>query len=371
MIRREDLERVASHRSGPHPVLSLFLDMSVDATNRRTYSVFLQQKRAEFPELDSGDRRVPLGILLHRIERWLAQEFGRGNRGAAIYAEIGGDWFEALEFPVPVANRMIVGDRPVITPLAQLLSSYHHHGVVLIDREHVRILSVYLGTLLDEIEVRREPDPLEHELQNGGYAHQRYQRRKRVETRQAMHDFAAEVERFVDRYAPDDLVILGTAENVARLKSALPDHLRKRVIHTGPARVDDPASHIVDNIEPLLRRLREEERSRVAERLHDRVRHDHLAAAGVQRTLAALQSGRVETLVVGDDDGLTGSRCPTCGFIFGPGVGVCMYDGSSTEQGVVLVEELVRIAGTSGVGVEFVDPTALEDLRGVGALLKY
>jgi hypothetical protein len=34
-----------------------------------------------------------------------------------------------------------------------VLQTYHHHGVVLLDREHVRILSVYLGTLLDEIEV--------------------------------------------------------------------------------------------------------------------------------------------------------------------------------------------------------------------------
>jgi peptide subunit release factor 1 (eRF1) len=374
MIRRVDLERVASHETGRYPILSLFVDMSVDATNRRSYAVFLNQKRATFHELDSDrptHHREALGAVLQRIERWLEQGFHRENRGAVIYAEIGGEWFETLESPMPLSNRMIISDRPVIAPLAQALQSYHHHGLVLVDREHVRILSVYLGTLLEEIEVRREPYPTLHGVHGGGYAQQRYQRRKLEETRHFMHEFASEVERFVERYSPDDLVILGTAENIARLKAVLPKHLGKLVVHTGPAQIHDSPSKLIAEIEPFVRRLRQEEERQISERLHERVKQDYLATAGLQSTLSALQAGRVETLLVGGVGGEAGSRCPTCGFVFGPGVGICMYDGTPTEGGVSLVDEVVRIAESSGVDVEFIDPPALDDLRGIGALLRY
>jgi peptide subunit release factor 1 (eRF1) len=374
MIRREDLERLVAHPTGRHPILSLFLDMSVDETNQRTYTIFLNRKRAEFRELNSdrpAHHRAALGEVLARIERWLEEEFQPENRGVAIYAEVGGEWFEAFQFPVPVANRMLITDRPVIAPLAEVLSGDHHHGVVLVDREHLRILSVYLGRLLDELELQQEPYPTAHDVQGGGYAHQRYQRRKLEETRHFMHDFARELEQFVQQHDPDDLVILGTAENVGRLKAVLPEHLLKHVVHTGPARIEEPASELIAELEPLLRRLRQEERERLSRRLHERVQQDYRATAGMTSTLTALQEGRVETLVIGGDSGISGSRCPKCGFLFGPGVGVCMYDGTPTAGGVALIEELVRMAETSGVEVEFLDPPALDDLRGVGALLRY
>jgi hypothetical protein len=185
-------------------------------------------------------------------------------------AEIGGEWFETLEFPVPITSRMLVADRPVIAPLAQVLRSYHHHGVVLVDREHVRILSVYLGT----------------------------------------------------------------AENIARLRSVLPERLLEMVIHTGPSRIAGSASRVIAEIDPFLQRRRQEEQQRIADRLHERVRQDYLATAGLQSILSALQAGRVETLLIAGDDGATGSRCPQCGFIFGLGVRVCRYDGTATEGGV-------------------------------------
>ena len=98
-----------------------------------------------------------MGSLFERVQGWIDADFDESNRGVVIYAEVDGDWFEALQFPVPVQNRLVVADRPVIGPLAQVLNSYEHYGVILMDREHVRILSVYLGTLLDELEFRGDP----------------------------------------------------------------------------------------------------------------------------------------------------------------------------------------------------------------------
>src|SRR5690606_34145389 len=124
MISRGDLERLLHREDGDHRVLSVFLDMSVNSDNKRTHQIFLNQKRSQFEELQSekpGHHNAVLSEALARVERWLENDFEEGNRGVVLYSEVGGDWFEALQFPVPVQNRFVISDRPAIAPLAQVL----------------------------------------------------------------------------------------------------------------------------------------------------------------------------------------------------------------------------------------------------------
>ena len=374
MISRGDLERLMQRTDGDHPILSVFLDMSVNADHRRTHQVFLNQKRSQFEELHSdrtGHHVEPIGEALARVDRWLEEEFNEENRGVVIYSEVGGDWFEALQLPVPIGHRFVVADRPVIAPLAQVLESYHHHGVVLLDREHVRILSVYLGRLLEEIAIDADPLPTRHDVQAGGYSQSRYQRRKLEEMRHFFRDLANELEAFVARYRPDDLVITGTDENVARFQEFLPDRLRNMVVYTGPMPVDQAASEVVARLEPHLQAERERESMELVDQVRSRARQDYLAAAGFQSTLTALQEGKVDTLVIARDQDRRGSRCTQCGFVFALDVESCPYDGAETTTGIDVVEEAIRLAETQGAEIEFVAPTAINDLRGVGALLRF
>lgn len=374
MISRGDLNRLLQREDSGREILSIFLDMSVNADNKRTHQVFLNQRRSQFDELNSdraGHHREALGEALARVDRWLDEEFEEENRGVVLYSEIGGDWFEALQFPVPVQNRFVISDRPVIAPLAQVLTSYDHHGVVLIDREHVRILSVYLGTLLDEIAFNPDPLPAAHDVQAGGYSQARYQRRKQEEMRQFFRDFAKEVDAFVNRYHPDDLILLGTEANVARFTEFLPDRLQKMVIHTGTMPVDQPVSEILQQLEPHLERERERAAIEAVDQIRGRVSQDYLAAAGFQSTLAALQEGRVDTLVIARDQDRSGWRCEQCGYLFAREVGACFYDGAPVRDGIDLVEEAVRLAENQGAEVQFVAATAVGDLRGAGALLRF
>jgi peptide subunit release factor 1 (eRF1) len=378
MISRQDLERLIQRQGDGSPVLSLFLDMSVDSNNKRSHHVFLGQKRAQFEELDSN-RPIPtgngnesgMGTLFERVVTWLDTEFVESNRGVVIYASVEGDWFEALQFPVAVQNRLVLADRPVVGPLAQVLRSYEHYGVILLDREHVRILSVHLGTLLDELEFRGDPIPTSFHVQAGGYSHTRFQRRKLEEMRHFFKDFAGEVERFVDRFAPRHLVLLGTAENVAQFREFLPQSVTELIVHTGAAPVDGPAADILARLEPHLRNEQERESQELLSQVRDRTRHDYLATAGVQGTLTALQEGKVDTLVVARDGQMQGVRCAQCGFVFVREVSRCPYDGGEKMEAVDVLEEMVRLAEQQGAEIQFADANAVADLRGAAALLRF
>ena len=374
MISTGDLERLAAREPAERDILALFLDMSVNSDNKRTYQIFLNQKRAEFQELDSdreNHHREEVGEAFARIEQWIDNSFQEQNRGVVIYAELGGAGWDAFQFPVPVSNRLVIADRPVISPLAQVIRGYHHHGVVLLDREHVRILSVYLGTVLDEIEVHGEPYPAAHDVQAGGYSQQRYQRRKAEETKHFFKEFAKEVEEFVQRYQPHDLVILGTEENVAHFKDFLGEQLLEMLIYTGSARVDESAPEVLARLRPHLEEERERERKEVVDVLLDRVSQDYMATGGFASTLTSLQEGRVDTLILGTDMERTGSRCTQCGFVFARDLQKCPYDGSAVEHDIDIVEEMVRIAEGQGIHIEFAPGDELAPIRGVGALLRY
>lgn len=375
MISKQDLERLIQRESNGRPVLSLFLDMSVNSNNKRNWDVYLAQKRTQLEELEPelmARERASVDAVMNRVRDWiLGTGFDESNRGVVVYAEVGGEYFEAMQFPVPVQNRLVVADRPVIGPLAQVLTAYHHYGVILLDREHVRILSVYLGTLLDEVEYRGDPIPTPSDVQAGGYSQARFQRRKAEEMRHFFKEFAAEVEDFVARYHPQDLVLLGTEENVAKFREFLPQEVLDRIVYTGCNWVDEPASGILQKLEPLLQREVERSGQELLEQLRDRVAHDYLATAGFHGTLTALQEGKVDTLVLASDQHRDGVRCERCGFVFARELASCPYDGSSSLAGVDVVEEMVRMAEGQGARITFADPHEVQDLMGAGALLRF
>jgi peptide chain release factor subunit 1 len=378
MISTQDLERLIEREANGKSIVSLFLDMSVDNNNKRKHHVFLSQNRDRFEELN-GNRPISTGNgheqahggIFEQVHAWIDESFDEENRGVVIYAEVGGDWFEALQFPVAVQNRMVVSDRPVVGPLAQVLHAYDHYGVILLDREHVRILSVYLGTLLDEISFRGDPLPVKSDVQAGGYSQTRFQRRKLEEMKHFFKDFAEEVERFVGRYHPAHLVLLGTDANVAKFREYLPDALLQKVVHTGPMPVDDPASEVLRRLEPHLRAEQERSSMELLAQVRDRASHDYLATSGLQGTLTALQEGKVDTLVLAKDNEVSGVRCTQCGFVFVRDVTRCPYDGGEEMERVEVMEEMVRMAETQGAEIQFADSSAIADLRGAAALLRF
>jgi len=374
MISKQDLERLLTRGGGEHPIASLFLDLSVNADNKRTVSVFLNKQRSYFDELDSdraNHHRAAIGEFFAQVDQWLDEEYREENRGAAIYAELGGEWFEAMQFPVLVPNRLVIGEHPVISPLAQVMREHPHHGVVVVDRERLRILSVYLDTLLDEVDVHTEPLDEPAHVQAGGYSQSGYQRRKLEERRHFFREFAKEVEEFDRRYRPDDLVLLGTEENLAAFREHLSQPLLQKVIYSGGVRVDESFSEIMERVEPFLAAERVRGAETLVQQLKERVGQDYLAASGIPRTLSALQEGKIDTLVVARDLERPGTRCTQCGFIFSHDQVSCPFDGGSTAEVRNVVEEMVRIAEGQGAVIEFVDPGAVEEVRGVGALLRY
>lgn len=374
MISRQDILRLLHRPEGQAPVLSVFLDMSVNEVNQRTHRVFLDKERARHVELDSdreGHHREALGAAFERVLQWLDDGYDRANRGVAIFTEIGGDWMEALQFPVPVRNRVVISNGPVIGPLAQVVEQDQHHGIVVVDREHLRLINVYLGATLTEHEVHTDPYPAAHDTRAGGEEAKDRQKRKAEEVRHFFKEFALEVAEFDRRYRPDDLILLGTHENVTHFVEFLPQHLRDKVVHSNHAPIHEPTPEILARLAPFFESQAASREAAAVDLLRDRHANRHLAVAGFPDTLQMLQEGKVDTLVLARDIERAGAHCDRCGFFLDRQESECPYCGGTLERSVDVVEAMIRIAEEQDVKLEFVAPEAVTDLHGVGALLKF
>jgi peptide subunit release factor 1 (eRF1) len=374
MITRTELDRLMERPASDVPVVSLFLDLRGTADARRARDVFLARQRGALDELARawpGVRRAALEAALDRAERWLAEEVRPDDHGAAVFAPAGGEGFDAFALPVPVENRLILAARPAVAPLLHAVQGHRRHTVALVDREHLRLLSVWMGRVQEQEEVRMDPYPAAHDVQGGGFAEQRYQRRKLEEARHFFTGFAGALAAFAGRTGADDVVLAGTDENVGRFRRFLPGELDARVAATAHVPVDAPAAEVLQRLHPVLQGLGDGDSRLLLARLRERASTGYHAATGLQPTLAALQTGRVEALLLADDAAVRGGRCTQCGFLFADERGACPYDGAPLENGVPVVEEALRMAHAQGARAHLVSGGEAREFAGAGALLRF
>ena len=97
MITKQHLESLIEREESGRPVVSLFLDMSVNSNNKRTHQVYLNQKRAQFEELLAYFPSP--GVLNERMWIFVAKGLTTGPPAREANEEIENlviSWDEAL-----------------------------------------------------------------------------------------------------------------------------------------------------------------------------------------------------------------------------------------------------------------------------------
>lgn len=373
MITTPDIRELLHRETRGTPIVSVFLDLSVNSDNKRTHGVFLSRQRTHFehPELERNGKRRSLEISLDRVEQWLEEEFDESNRGAAVFVELGGDVIAALQLPERVDNRIAIADAPMVLPLLEAIEREGRYVIATVDREHLKLLAVAFGRVLAQHAVAPEPIPVPHDVQAGGYSHKNYQQRKAEEAKHFLKDFADELGQFCDRHAPEGIILLGTDENVAHFRDQLPQSLDERVIHTAHVPGAGSNAEVLDSLAPFTERRLRDRAAEALQVLAERVPQKHFAVAGVQEVLDSLKQGNVETLALAHGLERQGLRCTNCDVILDQSEGSCPYCGGETRDGVDLVEAMARQAAAQDAQVLFTPAGDLDRFNGAAALLRF
>jgi peptide chain release factor subunit 1 len=369
------LQELAKFSAGPLPVLSVYLNTRWhDQHQRERVTTFLRQqlRQARLLAFDAEASHQSLEADIGRIARWgerLVQGTGElVMPGAALFTCHGADLWVELPSPIPFEDEFIVADRPALRQLARLDEDYTNALAVLVDSRAARICEVVLGGLLAETDFANE-FPGRHK--QGGWAQMRYQRHVQEHMDRHHKEVAEYLATYMIAHPQTSIILSGQDDIVTNFRQALSPQVQQQIIDTIRLDLHATAARILEVAQAVLRRHeREEEQASVA-LLLNRAGHGGLAVVGLQETLAAVNTGRVQTLLMQRDFHQPGWRCLGCGHLGDAMPAQCPLCGASVAA-VELEEALVSgVLRTDGM-VEVVAPDArLAAYEGVGALLRY
>jgi rubrerythrin len=310
------------------------------------------------------------------IRDYLGKELRPESKGVAIFACGGAEaFFLPLQFRVPLPNWIVVGSTPNIFHLVELKDTYDRYVILLSTEESARILEVNLGEVTKEL--WRERPELRQRV-GREWTKEHYQNHRRQRTEQFIKEQVQLLEQLMTAGGHTHLILAGNPRIAARVREALPKHLAARLPQMGETVAASGSDRLADVVAATLDSFVEEEEREsraVVEKLMQEIHRHGLGVAGLHATLAALQQGNVDVLVLAKNfDPEPGWRCVACQHL-GPDRNRyehCPDCGAHELTEIDLREEMARLAERIGCHVEVVNHSdRLMQLDGVGALLRY
>lgn len=374
MITAETIDRVTQFDGGKLPVVSVYVGLDLQPQERRSVSTrasSLLHNIRPMAKDHSLDREVRLSVRgdVERIGTELMQE--RPKPGAvAVFSCSGKDFYEEIELPRRVRDRIMVDATPWVRPLLAVLDEYHRTCILILDKEMSRTWELYQEELNETSEVLdralRKPDYA------GWHGLEEYRVRNKEEELAKKHfrKVATVLDDFYRAGRFDLLAIGGHDHEVPVFQEFLPQRLRGSVAGTFTI---DPQTTTIGDIRASAEAVvdqyeRNEDRNGVAE-VFEKAAARGNAVVGLERSLWAGSVAAIQRLLIQEDATAPGVVCDESGWLAESG-DTCIICGRPTRKTDDVIDELAQAVIDNGGTVEHViadtplrDYLAAADLR--------
>jgi peptide chain release factor subunit 1 len=353
--------------SASEPVLSVYINTDPSAGNADAYRLRLRTMLKE----------VNLPQDVAAVEGYLNQEYNWSGRGVAIFSCAPQEFFRAYPLGVPVSDRVFIGDRPSVKPLADLLDSYGGYGVVLVDKQGARVFSFHLGQLCEQegmlgeaIKHTKHGGASSRPGQRGGIAGQAHSDDEVVGRN--MKESAEFTLHFFEEKHIRRILIGGTEDNVAMFRALLPKAWQSLIVGSFPMAMTASHADVLSKAIQVGMGAARQREDLMVNGLITAAAKGEAGVVGMSDTLAAVQDGRVQTLVISEGFHEPAYRCKNCSRLSTEVVARCAVCEGEIEKIPDGVEYLVSTVMRAGGGVQVVHLNpVLEQAGHIGALLRY
>jgi len=330
--------------------------------------------------------------LEERVERLVERvELLRPNGRTYVLFQ-GRDWEEECTCQARLRENFVHYGAPSVVPLLWLLEEYARAGIVLVDHQQARFLTVQMGftesveeeflyidtSEFPEYDVRSTPILEAHgtRVVKGSFSDV-FDRRVDAQVERFWRDVAERLERFVANEAPVFVLLGGEERACSFLLDVLHPKTRTKVLAKNLGiGVGAPERDILLAAKTILEQAEREHEYRLIEQTLEQLHKNGRADAGRENVLNAVRLGRAHTVLAAWP--MTGNIrfCPTCGTYFNAElaqVATCPYCGTALVERS-FATSLLREAYLHDTEVELVTGQAAERLApygGVAATLRY
>lgn len=370
-ITRAAIRRLVDRPTGRHRVTSLYL--ATDGARYPRAADYLARLdallRSARQQVDGygGAARQGVEADCQVIARWVREEFDRhGVKGLAIFAS-DGQILDGVRCAEAFRNSVKVHDHPYVVPLEVLLGRSHLIGLAIVERDRARIFGYRLGRVVEHVAVERD---VHGKHDQGGWSQANFQRSIAMDVLHH-HKEAAQVLLSYHQDEPlDELVLAGTAEEVAEFRRHLHPYLQK-VAH-GEARglpLSPSSEELLEALQRAEQELVSARRRELLARLAAGVGQGERVARGVRHVTEAANAQRIEVLFVVEGAGIPGYRAAT-------GALALREDEAQAYGEPVgpvddLIDEIIDKAVRDGSAIELFREDSRLDGHPVAALLRF
>jgi peptide chain release factor subunit 1 len=378
MVSRREVEALLERGTRPDsPVLSVYVD--TDQSNvvnvNRAFEVVFKNMLRDIKQPEDKEKQNQLKDDAELVLRFL-DDYRDTKRALVVFSDASENFFWVRELSVNVSNSLVWHAKPFVRPLLELMDEHERYGVVLTDRRHARLFTIFLGAIEEQKEAFAQAD-VTH-LETTGTDHIRsqmnFQRKADLHARWHLKEVAQSMMKLAAKHEFDRLILAGTVEATSELQGLLPKALRARVVRKIALPIEANTALVLEEtlkIEEEVERRREVD---LVEQLITAAHKKQKAALGIEETLLALQEWRVWQLVYTEGFNVRGSQCTNCEALLANESDPCAYCG----QPVGAVNDLIQLAAERvfdlGGKVEQVrGPAAarLKEAGSIGAILHF
>ena len=366
MLSESDLRELIDF-SPDQPVLSLYLNTLPSEGNTDAYKLRLRTMLKD----------LPLRQEAVSVERFFDHEYDWSGRSVAVFACAAKGFFRAYPQAISIPDQIYVSNRPTVKPLVDVMDAYGGYGVVLVDKQGARLFFFHLGQLREQEGVLGEA--VKHTKQGGasavpgrrgGVAGQTHYADEVVERN--MKDAADFAVRFFEENHVRRVLICGTEENISLFRNNLPKAWQSLVIGTFPMPMTASHAEVLNKAMQIGMEEEQRRESRLVDIAITAAAKGTGGSVGIDDTLIALHSGRVQTLVVSEGYHVPGYHCKGCGYLTTVELNACPYCNSAFEKLPDAVEHAVMDTIKNGGVVEVTHTNAALTRAGnIGAILRY
>jgi len=377
MISRADVEAVVQRGAVlQSPVLSVYLDVDPGkaGNQKRGFEAALEDMlRGIAPRADPAPSES-FSADAERVRRYIAALEPRG-KGAIAFSEAAENFFWAREIRVPLRNQARWSDTPYVVPLLAILDEHERYGVVLMDRARARLFTVFLGEIEEHEDLMALP-PVGRVNATGTdqwLSQRRFQSHAEAHVHRHLKRAAEALDKLVDRYGFDRLLLAGPAETAGQLPRLLSKRVRARVAARLALPAEASPAQVLDATLEIERRVEREMEKKLIDELIAADGH-HPVTLGIEPTVRAVCEERVWELAFADGFNAGGGQCANCGMLFTRGRGACDYCGGPLRPVDDLLERMAELVLKQDGKIEEVEGEAarrLQQVGGIGAFLRF
>lgn len=378
MISHDDIRQLQHYPSGNDSfILSLYLnvDQSDAANLNRGFETRVDGlfRRVAEDQNSHEDSKQKFETECQRVREFLRDYVPKG-KALVVFSDSRHDFWWQRDLQVELPTGLRWSTKPWVRPLLEVIEEHDRFGVVLIDKQHARILAVDAAGMEQQAEILSDV-PNKHATTGTDHIWSQGQMDRDHTNHVQSHAkrVADELAAVIDRMKLSRIVIGGPVEATSIFTGTLPKRIQQMIIGMISAPLDASHERLITELRAVQEKAEQEDEAKVVDALITGAMKGERAVLGVSNTLEAVQQGRVYRLVIARDFHIEGKECESCHVLVTDSNEKCSFCAGKLEAAPDLINRVSHRVLDMGGKVQLVSGEAAVKLAeaGIGAVLRF